>query len=99
MRAVSEQQQPQIEEKPFTEAELELLRPKLKAYEDAAEKLNECMGFLKKQHGVSDNEGWQLGQRGFVRRVEALPNGKVETKQPVTAASKPAATKKQKVTA
>lgn len=65
---------PQIEERNFTAAEMELFNGKYAVYQKAANEVNELLAFLKKQHGIRDGEGWQLGQRGFVRPVKAVPS-------------------------
>lgn len=58
-----------FEEKPFSEAELEAFTQKHNRYQEAARDVNEFLDFLRKQHGVSADEGWQLGPKGFFRPV------------------------------
>ena len=64
---VTQQATPQMEEKLFSEAEMELFSAKYAKYQEAANEVNEFLDFLKKQHGISGEASWQLGQRGFVR--------------------------------
>lgn len=71
---------PQIEERNFTAAEMELFNGKYAVYQKAANEVNELLAFLKKQHDIADGEGWQLGQRGFVRPVKAAEGTPVAEK-------------------
>lgn len=64
---------PQVEERPFSEAELETLTKKYAKLNEATAEVNEFLDFLKKQHGIEKGEGWQLGQRGFVRETAPPP--------------------------
>ena len=63
----------QVETRAFSESELKLFTRKHEAYLEAAASVNEVIEFLKDQHNISGGEGWQLGQRGFVREVAAVP--------------------------
>jgi hypothetical protein len=63
------QQQPHVEEKNFTEAEFKIFKRKFDAYQEAADKVNEFMAFLREQHGVEGEQGWQLGEKGFYRAI------------------------------
>lgn len=65
--------QPQIEERPITEAEMKMFNKKYAAAQAAQIEVNECMAFLREQHNIDPKDGWQLGQRGFFREVQATP--------------------------
>jgi hypothetical protein len=54
----------------FSKAELAVLQERMKAYRQTVDSVNEWIGFLTKQHNVSEADGWQLGDTGFVRQVE-----------------------------
>lgn len=58
-----------LEEKPFSEAELKIFKRKWDAYQEAMGEANELLTFLRDQHGVDGEPGWQLGERGFVRQA------------------------------
>lgn len=60
-----------FEEKLFSEAELEAFTQKHNRYQEAVRDVNEFLDFLRKQHGVSADEGWQLGPKGFFRPVKS----------------------------
>jgi len=66
--------QPNMEEKRFTDAEMELFATKYAARQKAQEELNEIMIFLRKQHGISTSDpSWQIGERGFVKPIQEPP--------------------------
>jgi hypothetical protein len=55
----------------FSAAELDVLQERMKAYRESVNSVNEWIAFLTKQHKVSEADGWQLGETGFVRQVAA----------------------------
>lgn len=60
-----------METKKFSAAENKALGQKMQKYQEAANVVNEFLDFLKQQHGIGDNEGWQLGEGCFVRPAKA----------------------------
>lgn len=62
------QQQPQVDERVWSEAELKVFQKKHKVYLEAVADVNSFIEFLRDQHGVDVSDGWQLGERGFVRQ-------------------------------
>lgn len=62
---------PEVEVRQFSEAEKKAFEKKHKPFREAAAEVNSFIEFLKEQHGIGDNEGWQLGDGCFVRRVQA----------------------------
>lgn len=60
---------PEVEVKEWTAAEKKAFEKKHKPYREAAAEVNGFIDFLKEQHSVADNEGWQLGDGCFVRRA------------------------------
>jgi len=58
-----------MEERTFSEAELELFAGKYETFLKAQKEVEEIVSFLKKQHGA-EGEGWQIGQTGFFRTKE-----------------------------
>lgn len=63
--------QPEMEVKKFTAAEFKALQQKMQKYQEAANVVNEFLTFLQEQYGVSEKEGWKLGEGCFVRPVKA----------------------------
>lgn len=58
----------------FSAAELEVLQERMKTYRESINSVNEWIQFLTKQHNVKQEDGWQLGETGFVRQVaQAAP--------------------------
>lgn len=60
-----------FEEKLFSDAEFEVFTQKHNRYQEAARDVNEFLDFLRKQHGVKAEDGWQLGPKGFFRPVKS----------------------------
>ena len=63
--------EPRVEEKRFSEAELKAFTKKYGELKKAEAEVNEFLTFLREQHGVEAKDGWQLGQLGFFREVQA----------------------------
>ena len=61
-----------MEERTFSEAELELFSGKYETFLKAQKEVEDIVSFLKKQHNAQ-GEGWQIGQTGFFRRQEDAP--------------------------
>lgn len=66
--------QPEMEVREFSEAEKKAFEKRAKPYREAAEAVNGFVEFLKEQHNIADNEGWQLGNGCFVREAVARPH-------------------------
>ena len=70
-----------MEERTFSQAEMELFQAKYEVYQEAQKVVEEIVTFLKKQHGV-EGEGWQVGQSGFFRMTQDAPTPDVSTQSP-----------------
>jgi len=62
-----------MEERTFSEAELELFAAKYEVFQKAQADVEEVVTFLKKQHKIVGEEGWQIGQSGFFKMKEEVP--------------------------
>lgn len=71
--------QPQVVQTPqgpveqiiFTRAEAKMLQEKRQKLAEAQADAQAFVDFLTSQHGITDQRGWQLGDIGFARKVEA----------------------------
>jgi hypothetical protein len=68
-------QQPQIEEKLFSEAEAKTFMRKYEVYQKAKAAVDEFIEFLGEQHGVEEGSGWNLSERGWTRPIAPSNNG------------------------
>lgn len=66
-------QSAQVETIEFSAAELEEFQERKKAYHESIDAVNKWIAFLMKQHGIKQEDGWQLGETGFVREIKTAP--------------------------
>lgn len=72
-----------LEEKPFTKAELKMFTRKYETFLEAQKEVDEVVGFLKEQHEIpTDDPDWQIGQNGFFKLQKVAADQTTSTPPP-----------------